>query len=71
MSDTCKAVDCDNELTERQRLYCSHRCKQKVKYEVSRGRQCKACHGTMKPKPALGGFDPYCDRKRCIARRTK
>jgi len=66
----CKAMDCDNELQGRATRFCSNRCKQAVKYQVAKGRQCKACLKPIKkPVPVLGGFSPYCDRKRCEASR--
>lgn len=66
----CGAIDCDAELGGRQSRFCSNRCKQAVKYAVSKGEQCKACLKPIrKPIPVLGGFSQYCDRKRCIKER--
>jgi hypothetical protein len=65
----CIALDCDKELEGRQAKFCSHRCKQAEKYAVKTGRQCRACHKPMKPKPVLGGYAEYCERKACIKKR--
>ena len=59
----CKAIGCDEELTGRKVDYCSNRCKQKVKYAIKTGRQCRVCRKEIKrPVPVLGGFRETCGR---------
>jgi hypothetical protein len=63
MKPTCSALNCDEDLTGKKAMYCSHRCKQTVKYAIKNGRQCRYCHRPInKPVPALGGYNQYCRR---------
>jgi hypothetical protein len=59
----CIAERCDETLEGRQSMYCSHRCKQAVKYAIKTGRQCRNCGRLIsKPVPTLGGYNKYCKR---------
>lgn len=49
-------VVCEKELTGRQRHFCSEACKQRAKYQQSKGKRCSICKKPMRPIPTLGGF---------------
>ncbi len=63
----CVAINCDEELSGSQRLYCSHRCKQAVKYAVKTGRQCRECYMPIaEPVPVMGGYADLCGATKCL-----
>jgi predicted nucleic acid-binding Zn ribbon protein len=67
-----ECVVCGAPLGGKQATFCSNVCKQREKYARARGRSCKHCHKPIdKPVRVMGGFKQDCDRKRCVASRTK
>ena len=64
-------VSCGTKLDGRQQDYCSNTCKQRMKYLFAKGQACRACKKPMKPVPVMGGYEPLCDRVRCVKARVK